>query len=616
MATGLTWAGTTGDDTVNGGGVHFRAVCGQEWGMRAMRHLALAAMVAAGLALAGCGGSSKKSAMPADDGMPPAQPELTPVEKAEAYVAAATAARTAAMEAEKTAKMQRDEAKEKDAYDIYTTGGDSGVVVTNAAAVIAAKAAAEKALADAKQALTDARKALTDLNAVSGTPGLASQKEVVGQRIKDVEAQIKLIEGYLRTINGYAGRVDTEAKIKARADETPAGDAEGGDENRGTYAGARGVLYMLQPFDTASPGGNNNKAKISAQWIRRASNIEDLIGKIPTKVVLPATSDQDNTDDTGRSRAYLKYDLRGLPEDAMTWEQIAGADNLVKKAFGTDNMDVDVLPLAGMPLTVLTSSGGTALTALPAFTGGKADAQYYMGVKGTLHCQGTCSVDGGNLTGKLFFQKAGEEVAETSLYYWMLPTNAHYTPYVAYARYGYWLYETGGDFGIRLFAHAPTGYSGDVTEKAGLAKTATYEGEAFGLSALKTYTAGTHTGQRSGQFTADVTLNATFKVGAAKPKMGGKIDNFMGRAVHEDWLVTLQEKDSGLDDQMSVDGGVAQGAALSGGTAPQAGLWRGETYSQDGVGRPVGAIGSFNAHFSNGHVAGAFATRMKTETAE
>ena len=64
MATGMTWAGTTGDDTgvggvndgtVNGGAVHFRAVCGQEWGMRAMRHLALAAMVAAGLALAGYG---------------------------------------------------------------------------------------------------------------------------------------------------------------------------------------------------------------------------------------------------------------------------------------------------------------------------------------------------------------------------------------------------------------------------------------------------------------------------------------------------------------------------------------------------------------------------------
>ena len=610
MATGLTWAGTrvggVNDDTVNGGAVHFRAVCGQEWGMRAMRHLALAAMVAAGLALAGCGGSSKKSAMPADDGMPPAQPELTPVEKAEAYVAAATAARTAAMEAEKTAKMQRDEAKEKDAYDIYTTGGDSGVVVTNAAAVIAAKAAAEKALADAKQALTDARKALTDLNAVSGTPGLASQKEVVGQRIKDVEAQIKLIEGYLRTINGYAGRVDTEAKIKARADETPAGDAEGGDENRGTYAGARGVLYMLQPYSDS-----NGAPKVGNTTSRREdSTDDDLIGVVPTKVVLPATSDQDNTDDTGRSRAYLKYDLRGLPEDAMTWEQIAGAGNLIKKAFGTDNMDVDVLPLAGMPLSALTDSDGTALTELPAFPNNKADAQYYMGIKGTLHCQGTCSVEGGNLTGNLFFQWLGEESGDQTRYYWMLPTDAHYTPYVAYARYGYWLYETGADAGIHVFAHAPTGYGGDVSENAGLAKTATYKGEAFGLSVLKTYTAGTHTGQKSGQFTADVTLNATFEAGAVKSKLGGKIDNFMGSAVGSDWVVTLQETTTEYIGIIDVEG-VAQGSAALGGATPQAGEWQGEGYSQDGTGRPVGMIGTFNAHFGTGHAAGAYATRIQ-----
>ncbi len=353
-------------------------------------------------------------------------------------------------------------------------------------------------------------------------------------------------------------------------------------------------------------------AKVEARWLRRASNIDDLIGKIPTKVVRGSTATDKND---GRSIYYHKYDLRGLPDDAMTWEQIAGADNLVKKAFGTDNMDVDVLPLAGMPLSVLTGSGGTAVTALPTFTNNKADT-HYMGVKGTLHCQDTCSVDGGNLTGSLYFQKAGEEVPDSSLYYQKKLGNSHYTAYVAYARYGYWLYETGGDFGIRLFAHAPTGYSGDVTEKAGLAKTATYEGEALGLSVLKTYTAGEHTGQKSGQFTADVTLNATFEVGAAKTKMGGKIDNFMGYAVHEDWVVTLQEKESSSAGQGSFDEGVAQGGALFGGEVPQAGVWQAETYSQDGVGRPPGAIGTFNAHFANGHAAGTFATRMKTETAE
>ncbi len=113
-----------------------------------------------------------------------------------------------------------------------------------------------------------------------------------------------------------------------------------------------------------------------------------------------------------------------------------------------------------------------------------------------------------------------------------------------------------------------------------------------------------------------MTLNATFMVGATRAKVGGKIDNFMGNAVHEDWVVTLQETASKYDDYISFDNGVAQGAALSGGTAPQAGEWNAEFYHDGSPERPVGAIGMFNAHFSNGHAAGAFATRMKTETAE
>ncbi len=566
--------------------------------MRTMKHVTLAALAAAGLALAGCGGGSKKPAAMDDQQM-----EMTPVEKAQSYVAAATAAKKAAEDAAKTAKMQLDAAKLANAYDIYTTGGDSSVVRTNAAAVIAAKAAADKALADAKAALTAAKKAQTDLNAVSGTPGLASQKEVVGQRIKDVEAQIKLIEGYQTTVNGYAAKVDTEAKIKGLAGETPASAAESGNN-------ARRVLYMLQP---TGEGNGSSPPKNSSWYLSRPELAALPKGdtKVPVERVAPTPSD--TSTDPGRSKGYIEYDRRGLPEDAMTWEQIAGAGNLIKKAFGTNIMDVDVLPLAGMPVSALTDSDGKALTALPEIpAAGKLTDQYYKGIKGTLYCQGSCKVDGGNLMGSLFFQKVGGN----TLYYQMKAGNSYYTPYGTYARYGYWLYESVSTTFIALFAHSPAGSAGDVSETAGLAETATYEGKALGLSVLKTYTGPTLTGLKSGQFTADVTLNAKFGA-AGTPALGGKIDNFMGNAVDEDWSVTLMEKqDDDLDFRGSSNRGDAQGSDSAGGVTPRAGGWEAITYGDSSTKRPVGVIGNFNAHFSNGHVAGSFATRMKTETTE
>ena len=617
MATGLTWAGTTGDDTVNGGGVHFRAVCGQEWGMRAMRHLALAAMVAAGLALAGCGGSSKKSAMPADDGMPPAQPEQTPVEKAKAAEMAADAAEMAAMEARKAAEAQLAEAKKKGVYDIYSTGGDSSMVRANAEAVKAAKAAADKALADAKAAKMKIDDALKALNALpADTPGLAAQKEVVMGQAEKAAAEIAAIEktltGGTDTFAGLLSSVDTEEKIKNRAGETPAGALQ--ESTRP----ARRMLYALEHKETArSSGAYHGNAMLTTS--RRPSGTFSGARLPPTKVVAGTPSSVSSSDSVGRSMFYHRYDDGELPAGVMTWEQIAGAGNLVKKAFGTDNMDVDVLPLAGMPLSALTDSSGTALTTYPTLTGGMLADQYYKGIKGTLYCQGTCNAEGGKLTGKLFFKAADEfddGYAGNYRYYWMLPTNSHYTQYQAYVRYGYWLYETGSTTGISTMANSPAQYQGIVAASTTLPNTATYKGNALGLSVLKTYTAGEHTGQKSAQFTADVTLNAKF---SATPKLGGTVDNFKGNAVDENWSVKLAEIATLFHEPSGTGGTVTNGLATGSagaGAHDKPGEWLANPFSQDGVGRPAGFLGVFNAHFSNGHAAGGFSTRMQTETTE
>ncbi len=566
--------------------------------MRTMRHVALAAMAAAGLALAGCGGGGgKKAAAPMDGDQ---QMEMTDAQKAQAAYDAAGTAEKAAMDARKTAEAQLAEAKKKGVYDIYSVGGDSSMVRANAKVIMDAKAAADKALADAKAALTAAEKALTDLNALpAGTTGLAAQKKVVTGQIETVKAEIKAIEKTLtggpQTFAGLLSPVDTEAKIKNRAGETPAGGL------KTSTRPARRMLHALEPADTARAGGNYD-ARVSAMYTETPTAAPP-----PTKVVLPSTSDQDHTDNTGRSMFYHRYDDGELPAGVMTWEQIAAKDGmLVKKAFGADNMDVDVLPLAGMPLSALTNSSGKALDAYPTDL---SEDQYYKGVKGTLYCQGTCSAPGDKLTGKLFFKAADEfddGYAGNYRYYWMTPRNSHYTTYHAYARYGYWLYETGSTTGVTVLANSPAGYRGDLTKNAALPATATYKGNALGLSVLKTFTAGEHTGQKSAQFTADVTLNAKFG-DAGERKLGGTIDNFMGNAVDEDWSVELAET---AQDDLTVYRGVTTGSR--GASAhDKTGLWDSGPFNKDGIGRPAGILGVFNAHFSNGHAIGAFSTRIQ-----
>ena len=128
---------------------------------------------------------------------------------------------------------------------------------------------------------------------------------------------------------------------------------------------------------------------------------------------------------------------------------------------------------------------------------------------------------------------------------------------------------------------------------------ATYEGTAAGMSLHKEVDGdgvavpGT---LQSGAFTADVTLTANF---GGTPTLGGYINGFEGNAVDPDWRVTL------------VQGGFTTAATLTDGTTTASadnGVWSAQGYGTSGE-RPTGIFGGFNAHFSDGHAAGAFATR-------
>ena len=143
------------------------------------------------------------------------------------------------------------------------------------------------------------------------------------------------------------------------------------------------------------------------------------------------------------------------------------------------------------------------------------------------------------------------------------------------------------------------------------ASSATYTGMAVGRSVHKTADSDLMvTDIQSGRFTARVTLNAAFAAGGST--LGGMIDKFVGTdnpdAVDRDWKVTLNAA-------TTTDGTVSGVTDASG----QDGAWTGTSYGTGGFSddtaaggkRPTGIYGNFNAHFTDGHVAGAYATRRQ-----
>ena len=82
--------------------------------------------------------------------------------------------------------------------------------------------------------------------------------------------------------------------------------------------------------------------------------------------------------------------------------------------------------------------------------------------------------------------------------------------------------------------------------------------------------------------------------------LGGTVDNFQGNAVDPLWTVTFE--------RTPVDNTVVVEAGLTVAYWPERRVvcdfvrrWYGA--------RPIGIFGGFNAHFTDGHAAGAFATR-------
>ena len=170
-----------------------------------------------------------------------------------------------------------------------------------------------------------------------------------------------------------------------------------------------------------------------------------------------------------------------------------------------------------------------------------------------------------------------------------------------FASFGHWLVPNGDqtEWTVHTFATATSaaGTTFTVAASEDLDDSATYSGTAAGMSVLKADNeAGDGQDIDSGRFTANVTLMAEF---GASPMLSGTINGFDGSAVNPNWTVSLEEG-------AFADGTLADGATV---TTGRDGEWSATSYGSDEDARPAGIFGGFNAHFSDGHAAGAYATR-------
>ena len=193
---------------------------------------------------------------------------------------------------------------------------------------------------------------------------------------------------------------------------------------------------------------------------------------------------------------------------------------------------------------------------------------------------------------------------------------------VDYLDFGYWLETTTATDGtmthaVLAFARGERDYGG-VTSVVGRAS---YAGPATGLYALKRVDPNTAEPTRfwSGQFTADAMLTATFGRGdlaiATNEQfmISGSVSNFRnadGGTINNTWSVELggvdaaNDEDTGIAGVQNIDASAGTFSGVTTGGGSWSGMFHGAAGADDAL--PGAVSGTFDGHFPNGHVLGAF----------
>ena len=560
--------------------------------MRTIKHWALAAAAAAALALAGCGGGGgggSSSTAPTTPTEPPPPSALSFATDLNGSVDALMALSGDA-ETEGSALMMA--MKYSAMIGTLASDGNSMAAMDNAAMVLKAQADLMAAIEAAKADLMEAKEAK------AGTED-ADVIEALDQAIEAAETEIEAAEEVLDgdDLAGYVEMVtgDDEDDLKTAADR--------GEEV------AMAVAMALGPTDSTNGAGLRvtHGAVAPAATVKAANKLQ--------------------TDD----------------HKGMTWMEITGAS--MKMRIATEATNTDEVYVSSITDMVLAST--QAATAADANEDdGLQVAATYKGIPGTAICTGTdCKVeavaDVGTSGEPGFVDNTGNRKFAGSWYFTPTYPKAYYMKGMdgsysleEYAQFGHWLVVAdNGDVTVNTYAlrvaldavggtaSTDTGSwvaAAPASTDAGMrASSATYEGMAVGRSVHKTLDSdGDITDIQSGRFMADVMLTATFA--GTSSTLGGMIDGFTSPdnpgAVDPDWEVTLNTittengtVTAGVTEATGQNG-IWTSAAFGAGTATDAGPTA-DTPST--ARRPTGIYGGFNAHFTDGHVAGAYATRKQ-----
>ena len=191
-----------------------------------------------------------------------------------------------------------------------------------------------------------------------------------------------------------------------------------------------------------------------------------------------------------------------------------------------------------------------------------------------------------------------------------------------YIDFGYWLETATASDGTKshkalAFGKGNRDY-GAVEQVVGKAS---YAGKATGLYVKKMLfdtTSGALLRAISGQFTADAALQAVFGGPSIAPddafKIKGAVTNFRdagGNAIDSAWTVDLKETGIGAASDQS-NGYTGDSGTVSG-TTTGGGAWTGTFHGDpgDNNAQPAGVSGTFDGHFTNGHVYGAYGTNRQ-----
>ena len=442
--------------------------------------------------------------------------------------------------------------------------GDSMVATANAQAILDARDAAAKAVMDAQTALGNAMAAMVHAAALDDDD--ASKVSLVAA----LEAAIMVAESHLKAATDHRDGDTLKVAVEMVTGADP--EAEG---------------YPTTPAD---------------------------LGRVVAMAIGEALGGELDTDGIARGTTGAVPDPEVMNEVAMndhqghTWAEIVGAANISKLRIatsGTDTDEVDAASIAGMTAasvnTALTDDGGVDSGNTYA-DGSQTANSTYNGIPGTAICAGSdCEVDeDGKLAGSWFFTPT-----DGAEWYLGMTDDEGVTTYIVetmYAQFGHWLtIETDGA-AINRYAMSGVTDDGDLTtvgnDENGLAGSATYVGPAAGMSVYKTVNSdSTINTIDSAAFTATVNLKATF---GASPTLGGTVTDFVGDAVG-DWTVELQS--TGFDGELLLTEGTTVASGRNGD-------WSATSYGE-ATARPTGIYGLFNAHFLDGHAAGAYATRQE-----